>query len=84
MKKKKIANKRNLLYFEAKSMRKLYKRMEKWQKKHRKRFLSVSVKNDGAAFYCIALTNPSEVVITDENGAYYAKVTPAGSLHIVG
>ena len=61
-------NKRNILYFKGKSMRNLYERMQSWQNKHNKRFLSVSIQKDGDAFCCIALTNPSEVVITNLDG----------------
>lgn len=61
-------NKRNVLFFKGKSMPELFGRMDKWQKKNNKRFLSVSVQKDGEIFYCIALTNPSEVVITDVYG----------------
>ena len=74
MKKKKIVNKRNLLYFNAKSIPELYKRMEKWQIKHEKRFLSVSIHQDSGVFHCIALTNPLEVVITSEDGQRHADV----------
>jgi len=60
---KKTPNKKNLLYFEAKSVKKLYKTMKKWQIKNKKRLLSVSIQKDGNLFCCIALSNPSEVVI---------------------
>jgi len=65
-------NKRNILYFKGKSMRKLYKRMQSWQNKHKKRFLSASIQKDGEVFCCIALTNPTEVVITSEDGKRHA------------
>jgi hypothetical protein len=42
--------------------------MEDWQKANNKRLLSVSIQQDGGKFCCIALTNPSEVVITDLSG----------------
>lgn len=67
-------NKRNILYFRGKSMRKLYELMRTWQKKHNKRFLSVSIQKDGDVFCCIALTNPSEVVITSSDGERCAEV----------
>ena len=67
-------NKRNLLYFESSSMHKLYKRLRKWQKKNNKRFLSMSIHKDNGKFCCVALTNPTEVVITDEGGRYHARV----------
>jgi hypothetical protein len=56
-------NKRNLLYFEAASMRELYAAMEAWQQQNGKRLLSASVHRDNDLFCCIALTNPMEVVI---------------------
>lgn len=58
-------NKRNLLYFEGSSMRNLYDNMEKWQNENRKRLLSIDIQKDGDNFCCIALTNPSEVMIVD-------------------
>ena len=62
-------NKRNILYFESSSMYKLYKRLQKWQKKNNKRFLSISIHKNNGKFCCIALTNPSEVVITNAEGS---------------
>lgn len=59
------ANKRNVLYFEAPSMKKLFNSLDAWQRKEKKRLLSVSVQRDAEMFCCIALTNPSEVVIVD-------------------
>lgn len=56
-------NKRNLHYFEATSMKGLYESLEAWQAEEQKRFLSVSIERDGDSFCCIALTNPSEVII---------------------
>jgi hypothetical protein len=41
----------------------LYRELENWQKESGKRFLSVSIEKDGDSFCCIALTNPTEVVI---------------------
>jgi hypothetical protein len=61
-------NKRNLLYFESPTMHGLYECMEKWQEKNSKRFLSISVQLDGGKFCCLALTNPTEVVIVDRSG----------------
>lgn len=58
-------NKRNLQYFEALSMKELYDTMENWQVENKKRLLSVSIEKDAGKFCCIALTNPSEVVIVD-------------------
>ena len=56
-------NKQNLQYFESASMRALYERMEDWQNVNKKRLLSVSIQKDEDKYCCIALTNPSEVVI---------------------
>jgi hypothetical protein len=67
-------NKRNIFYFEGPSMRALYEHMQKWQEENNKRFLSVSIQKDGDAFCCIALTNPTEVVITDKEGKEYVDV----------
>ena len=60
-------NKRNLLYFEAKSMPALFKKMRAWQREADKRLLSAEIHRDGATLCCIALTNPTEVYIM--NGA---------------
>jgi len=56
-------NKRNLQYFESTSMRGLYECMEDWQNENNKRLLSVSIQCDGGKYYCIAPTNPTEVII---------------------
>jgi hypothetical protein len=61
-------NTRNLLYFEASSMKGLFTLMEEWQHENKKRLLSASVERDSDMFCCIALTNPTEVVIV--NGFY--------------
>lgn len=58
-------NKRNLQYFEASSMQELYNVVDAWQSENRKRFISLNVERDGGMFCCIALTNPSEVIIVD-------------------
>jgi hypothetical protein len=67
-------NKQNLQYFAASSMKELYGRMEAWQHANQKRFLSLGVHKDGDQFCCIALTNPSEVVITSYDGQSQAMV----------
>ena len=59
-------NKHNILYFEAQSMKDLHSNMDEWQKDNEKRFLSMSVNKDGDNYCCIALTNPSEVTITND------------------
>ena len=59
-------NKHNILYFEGQSMKQLHNNMDEWQKDNEKRFLSMSVNKDGDNYCCIALTNPSEVTITND------------------
>ena len=61
-------NKQNLQYFEATSMKGLFKNMQDWQVKNEKRLLSTDIQQDGDMFTCIALTNPTEVVLTNERG----------------
>ena len=73
-------NKKNIQFFSAKSMAGLFSEMESWQRKNKKRFLSASVQRDGDQFCCIALTNPSEVVITSADGQHHATVTSRGQL----
>jgi hypothetical protein len=60
--------KRNLVYFENSSMHGLYDSMDKWQQANNRRLLSVTVQPDGGNFCCIALTGPTEVVITSADG----------------
>ena len=67
-------NKRNALFFEAASMRELYECISAWKETNRKRLLSLAINNDGGVFCCIALTNPTEVVITSPDGNRYAEV----------
>ena len=64
------ANKRNLVYFENPSMRGLYACMEEWQQANNRRLLSISVQQDDSNYCCIALTNPTEVVITSIDGKH--------------
>jgi hypothetical protein len=71
------SNKRNLLYFEHSSMRGLYECMDEWQQANHRRLLSVSIQQDNGNYCCIALTNPTEVVITSEDGRTHAHVLPA-------
>lgn len=75
-------NKRNLVYFEQPSMRDLFVAMDDWQRENEKRLLSVSIQKDGDLFCCVALTNPTEVAITDRYGLSRADVTPWGRLKI--
>ena len=58
-------NKRNILYFESNSMKDLHDNMNEWQVENKKRFLSLSINEDQGKYCCIALTNPTEVVIVD-------------------
>jgi len=74
-------NSHNLLYFESPSMRELYECMDKWQAANGKRLLSVCVQQDKERFCCIALSNPTEVIITGVDG-YKAQVSGYGSLHV--
>jgi len=67
-------NKSNALYFESSSMSKLYTCIQSWQDENKKRLLSISIQKDGDNFCCIALTNPTEVVITSENGEDHARI----------
>jgi hypothetical protein len=75
-------NKRNLVYFENASMRGLYDCMEEWQQDTNRRLLSINVQQDGGNYCCIALTNPTEVVITSANGAHHAWVDGNGCLYV--
>ena len=61
-------NKRNLIFFEDTSMRGLYNCMEQWQADNQKRLLSTNIQKDGDLFCCIALSNPTEVVICSGSG----------------
>lgn len=67
-------NKRNLLYFESPSMRGLYDCIDEWQRANNRRLLSISVQRDEGNYCCIALTNPTEVVITSADGRLHAAV----------
>jgi hypothetical protein len=73
-------NKRNLVYFENASMRGLYSCMEEWQQDTNRRLLSIHVQQDGGNYCCIALTNPTEVVITSSDGKNHADVSRYGRL----
>jgi hypothetical protein len=68
-------NKENLVYFESSSMRGLFDAMHEWQGTHRRRLLSTDVHRDGELFCCIALTNPSEVLIVCGNNLDQAYVS---------
>ena len=71
-------NKRNLIYFENPSMRGLYECMDEWQQVKNRRLLSISVQQDSGNYCCIALTNPTEVVITSPDGQRHADVHNVG------
>ena len=75
-------NKSNTLYFESSSMSKLYKCIQSWQDENKKRLLSISIQKDGDNFCCIALTNPTEVVITSEDGERHAELDSGGYLQV--
>jgi hypothetical protein len=60
----------------------LYDCMQAWQDANQKRLLSVSIQEDGGKFCCIALTNPSEVVITNSEGDSHAKISNDGVLYV--
>jgi hypothetical protein len=72
-------NKHNLIYFESTSMKALYDTMEEWQQNNNKRLLSTNIQKDKGKFCCIALSNPSEVIICRGNGKDQAGVW-AGAL----
>ena len=76
-------NKKNLLYFESPTVRGLYESMENWQEANQKRLLSVSIQKDGDMFCCIALSNPTEVVIYDWAGNNNVNVSPSGCLYVL-
>ena len=61
-------NKRNLIYFENPSTRGLYGCMDEWQHANNRRLLSINIQQDSGN-YCLALTNPTEVVITSPDGS---------------
>ena len=76
-------NSRNLLYFESQSMRDLYQLIQDWQENSKKRLLSANIQRDGDMFCCIALTNPTEVIICDGGGSgNRALVFGSGSLSV--
>jgi hypothetical protein len=73
-------NKRNVHYFEADSMAGLFDLLQAWQNENEKRFLSLGIENDGGTFCCIALTNPSEVIIVNSDDG--ARVWKGGALSV--
>lgn len=76
-------NKHNLLYFESNSMKGLYETMEEWQKNSSKRLLSTNIQIDSGKFCCIALSNPTEVIICNgDSNQRQARVSSDGNLYI--
>jgi len=67
-------NKENLKYFEANTMKALYENLKDWQIANQKRLLSLSIQKSDELYCCIALTNPTEVVIMDGSGCGGATV----------
>jgi len=65
-----MINKKNLYYFNAPTMKALHKELDDWQEENQKRFLQLNVQKEGSEFCCLALTNPTEVVIMDKFGTY--------------
>lgn len=63
-----LENKINSLYFEAPTMRALFDKIQAWQVANRKRLLNVQVQKEGDVLCAIALTNPTEVIITSGGG----------------
>jgi len=59
-------------------MRVLYDGMQEWQHVNSKRLLSVSIQQDGGNYCCIALTNPTEVVLMNGSSLHSATVTSGG------
>jgi len=76
-------NKLNVLYFEGSSMHNLYDTMDTWQKQNHKRFLSMCIQKESEKLCCIALTNPSEVVIVDpRDDSNIVRVTDDGRMRV--
>jgi len=63
-----MENKKNLLYFEASSMKELHKVIEDWQNENQKRLLSLAIEKDADMYCCLGLSNPTEVTIVDSFG----------------
>lgn len=76
-------NKRNLLYFEDSSMRGLYDSMDEWQRANNRRLHSVSIQQDCGNYCCIALTNPTEVVITNADGTRHVDLHEGQRNHLL-
>ena len=78
-----LGNKLNSLYFEAPTMKALFVQLQAWQVEHRKRLLNIQIQREGELLCCIALTNPTEVLIVSGAGlgANYANVS-GGALRV--
>ena len=74
-------NKKNLQYFENKTMRGLYEDMQTWQEDNQKRLLSTEIMKDGDMFACIALTNPTEVMLVDGDGDALGMIAMGGGVY---
>jgi hypothetical protein len=57
-------------------MRALFEQVQAWQVSNRKRLLNLNIQREGDVLCAIALTNPTEVIITSGGGmgAGYAAV----------
>ena len=75
-------NKKNLQYFENKTTRGLYEDIQTWQEDNQKRLLSTEIMKDGDMFACIALTNPTEVVLCAQHGESLAIYDYHGNTHL--
>jgi len=76
-----MSNKNNIMYFEGSNMGDLFDKLNAWQLTNKKRFLSITTdKQPNGSIACIALSNPSEVIIVDPRDGYPARVTSNGSL----
>ena len=75
-------NKSNVYYFEAKTMKELYSSISDWQLENKKRLQSVNVQKDNDSFCCIALSNPTEVVIVNQDGSEFADVMNGKGLRV--
>jgi hypothetical protein len=67
-------NKHNLLYFEAPTMKELFETMENWQQNNQRRLLSTNIQQDQGKFCCIALSNPTEVIICNGSSSDQVRV----------
>ena len=78
-------DKQNLGFFQASTMAELYWVMDAWQKENGQRLQSLNIQPDGGTFSCIALSNPSEVVIVDRTGEPLSVIEYKNSLgHTLG